>query len=174
MKSLLALLLLAASSIASAEFSATQYQAIKADILADSSLDALRSEGNFDGIAQVLSAPVADKCWDSNFSLEQLLDALNFTAYIGRSVAEKSALDLMFKLGTVDTRRANIRQAFTDIFSGTGAVPVNQRQAITDASQRACLRIEKLLAESQSSGAYITVHEGSIGWPDVMRALTEF
>jgi hypothetical protein len=148
-----------------------QRATVKTALLADQAFAAALAVGDTQTVADLASAPVVEKCWDEDFERAELLDALNFTAYIARSVAEKSALELMFTTGTVDTRRTNIRQAFADIFSGTAAAAANQRAALTAAAQRSCLWIEKVLAPSQTGGAYITTYTGGIGWQDVVQIL---
>lgn len=156
------------STTALADFTATEIAAIKADVLADPTLAVHVVNGDMLALSDAMSAPVSDKCWDEDFTLAEFLDSLNFTTYIGRSVAEKSAIELMFSTGAVDTRRLNIRQAFADVFSGTAAAAVSQRTAITNASQRACLRVEKVLASGLVSGALVTTHIGPITWQDMI------
>jgi hypothetical protein len=66
----------------------------------------------------------------------------------------------------------NVRQAFTDIFSGTGNAATN-RTHLQAVSKRAANRLEKLFATgtgSLASPATMTV-EGSISYDEVMRAM---
>lgn len=67
--------------------------------------------------------------------------------YIARSQGERDAWNTLFSAtGFVNPSRANVRAAFNDIFSGTGASAVANRTHLETASKRTATLIEKLLA----------------------------
>jgi hypothetical protein len=93
--------------------------------------------------------------------------------FIGRSAGELECWNQLFNSSlTCNPALPNVRQAFTDIFSGTGNAATN-RTHLQAVSKRAANRLEKLFATgtgSLASPATMTV-EGSISYDEVMRAM---
>lgn len=93
--------------------------------------------------------------------------------FITRSQGERDAWREMFNgTETANPSLANVRQAFTDIFSGgTAPAPAN-RTHLTTVSRRKALRIEKLFATGTGSTASpgLMTYEGTITYQDVAAA----
>lgn len=155
-----------------------QLQAIKANILATPELAA--QPNNSDGAFAISAyyAVVASPdfwAWRTNITKEELtnsvsVDATTFTwvgnGFITRSVGEQTAWK---ELGdTINASLANVRQAFSDIFSGTGNAALNRTHLLAVA-RRKTTRIEKLLATGTGSTASPAVmgFEGTVSIQDV-------
>lgn len=148
-------------------FTATELLTLRAAVQAEPSVWTAAQLGDDQTVADWLNAASGSNGWKTNFTVDSLLDVLNFTTFIGRSVAERDALRLMFAgSGNVNCGRTNVQQAFNDIFSGTGAAAVAQRAAITSACQRSISRAEKLLSAGLSGAAYVLTREGEISVND--------
>lgn len=95
----------------------------------------------------------------------------DWTAFIARSVGEKSGYDLMFKSGNVDASKANIKDGFSAIFPGGAGA--GQRKHIEAISKRVANILEGLFAAGTGSIAApgtMTV-EGSISYREVMTGM---
>lgn len=146
-----------------------QLLVIKADILANPDLNANAddADGN-NAIAALYNQAAASDywVWRTDVTRAEILhttsvDATTFkfagasgAGYITRDQGERDAFTLLFTDGTVDARRANIRQAFTDIFSGVNGLA--NRAHCAAIARRKGSRIEKLL----STGAGTTLNPG--------------
>lgn len=89
--------------------------------------------------------------------------------FITRSVGEQAAWrELLGEGGSVNPSLANVRQAFTDIFSGTGNAAAN-RAHLAAVGRRKATRAEKLFATGTGSTASPAImgHEGSLTYQDV-------
>lgn len=158
-----------------------QLQTLKADILADPTLSAQpnNSDGAF-AIAAAYNLPASPDfwCWKSSVSKDDLVGAtgpdgtvFDWTAYIGRTAAEKSAFTEIFSsAGLVNPSRPNVRQAFTDIFSGAGGA--GNRTHLASVSRRKVTRLEKLFATGTGSTASpgTMAVEGGVSYQDVETA----
>lgn len=161
-----------------------QKATVKADILADSTLNAFpnNSDGAF-AIAAAYNLPAAVDYWvwrtsvdKKEFTNQTSQDGTNFTwvgnGFITRSVGEQTAwAELFNSTHQVDASRASVRQAFADIFSGTGNAAANRTHMLATARRKAT-RIEKLLATGTGSTASPGVmgFEGAISYSDVDEA----
>jgi hypothetical protein len=150
-----------------------QLQALGADIAADPVLSVLpnNSDGAFQ-IAQAynLAAAPAFIVWRTNIPTSDVKKAIVWTEYIGRSVGERSAFELIISNGIVNSADANIRQGFTDIFSGPSGAQT--RTNLTALAKRSATRAEKLFASgtgSDASPATLTF-EGTLSYQDVQDA----
>jgi hypothetical protein len=150
-----------------------QLQALKADILADPVLAA--QPMNDDGHAAIrdaynlIASPVW-RVWRTSVSTAEVKDAVNWTEYIGRSVGERSAFELMIANHVINPARANVRQGISDIFSGTqGQVT---RTALLALAKRDATRAEKLFSTGTGSDAVpaTMTFEGSLSYSDVSAA----
>lgn len=96
------------------------------------------------------------------------------TGFITRSQGERDAWRELFSAeGTVNPSLANVRTAFTDIFSGgTAPAPANRTHLATVARRRAT-RLERLFATGTGSTASpgLLVIEGVLTGLDVAHAL---
>ena len=74
--------------------------------------------------------------------------------FIARSANEQNAWRELFNgTNSVNPSLANVRQAFADIFSGSGAAAVANRAHLTAVSRRLASRVEKLLGIGTGSTA---------------------
>jgi hypothetical protein len=149
-----------------------QIATLRADILADPTLTAIPagSDGDFT-IAAIYNTIFTPSWWvyKSSVPVADVKDALNYTTYIGRSVAEREAFTFMLSNHVIAPNRPNIRQGINDIFSGSGATPVAQRAAFDVLFRREATRAEKLFATGTGttvSPGTMTV-EGAISYQDV-------
>ncbi len=148
--------------------SLSQLQALKADIVADSTLNAIPK--TTDGCQLVadaynLLAAVDHWVWrtsvgETDYTRNSGLDTdgttvttWSWTTYIGRSQGERDAWPRLFMGGGTgcNPSLANVRSAFTDIFSGAGGA--NQRAHLLAISRRKATRGEKLFAVGSGTAA---------------------
>jgi hypothetical protein len=96
------------------------------------------------------------------------------SGFITRQQGERDAWRELFSTGNaVNPSLANVRQAFTDIFSGgTAPAPANRTHLLA-MSRRPATRGEKLFATGAGTTANpsLLVFEGSISGDDVVQAL---
>lgn len=99
----------------------------------------------------------------------------SWTAFIARSVGEQNGWARMFASGTVNPSRANVRQGFADIFSGSANAAPAQRNHLTVLSKRAATRAEQLYATGTGSYAAPATlgFEGLITYVDVSSARSQ-
>jgi hypothetical protein len=94
--------------------------------------------------------------------------------YITRSVGEQNCFDQLFNSTlTCNPSLPNVRQAFTDIFSGTGNAAAN-RTHLDVVGRRKATRVEKLFATGTgadtSANAGTLTFEGAVSFQDVQDA----
>ena len=131
-----------------------QKEILKAALIADTSIPALKAAHDTQGIADYLCEPSTFIVTKTSLSRHEILTGISdegttFTwtggAYITRSQGERDAFREIFNsTGTVNPSLASIQAAFADIFSGTGGA-VN-RTHITAMSKRRANRLEKIFA----------------------------
>jgi hypothetical protein len=158
-----------------------QQATVKADILADSMLNAFpnNSDGAFE-IAKLYNLPAAVDFWvwrtavDRNeFTNSTSVDGTTFTwvgnGFITRSVGEQTAWSELFNsTHSVNPSLPNVRQAFADIFSGSGNAAANRTHMLAIA-RRKTTRLEKLLATGTGSTASpgLLTFEGTVSFNDI-------
>lgn len=150
-----------------------QLLTLKAAILADPALTAHVTIGNHTAIADYMNSDASPDwiVWRTSLSRAQIYDAMNWTTFIARTQGERDAFNAILVDGALNPSLPNIRQAFTDIFSGgTGAT---LRAALTAAAQRKATRTEKLFTTGTGTAASpaLLVFEGFITHEDVANAL---
>jgi hypothetical protein len=161
-----------------------QKTALKADILADSTLSS--QPNNSDGahaIAaayDVLATP-AFWVWKTQVSKGDLTNTVGpegtifvwaGNGFITRTAQETTAWREIFDAsGYVNASLQNVRQAFADIFSGTGNAALNRTHLLASARRQAA-RVEKLFATGTGSTAAPAIlgFEGSLTIQDVQTA----
>lgn len=153
---------------------AGQYSTLKTAILADATLNAYPNtgDGNYD-LAVYLSNTLAEPpfiVWRTNVPTKDVKAALVWTEYIGRSVGERGAFELMISNGTLDASNVNVRQGIQDCFSGPSGV--GTRTALTTIAKRSATLIEKILATGTGTDAAPATMavEGTISGADVQIA----
>ena len=159
-----------------------QLAILRADIAADPVLSAFpnNADGNF-AIAAVYNLPAspAYTVWRTTVPESDFTDLTSaeattwsWTAYIARSQGERDGWGRMFAGGSVNPSRANVRQAFLDIFSGAQNNAPAQRTHCAAIAKRAATRAEKLFATgtgSTASPATMSV-EGTLSYQDIEEA----
>lgn len=150
-----------------------QLATLKADILADPQLAALPA--NDDGAFAIaaaynLAASPAWVVWRTELPTKDVIDALDWTAFIGRSAGEREAFTFMLRNGVINPARPNVRQGIADIFSGVGGTA--QRTALLAMAKRAATRAEKLFSTGTGSDAApaTMTFEGNLSYSDVNAA----
>jgi hypothetical protein len=157
-----------------------QRQALKADILAGDAAQAY-PDGNMELVAQMYNALANPVFWGwrSSVTKDELVnsvgpDGTTFTwvgnGFITRSVGEQAAFREMFDVnGAVNASRVNVRNAFGDIFSGTGNALANRTHLLAVARRQAT-RVERLFATGTGSiatpGTFVV--EGALSINDVI------
>ena len=91
--------------------------------------------------------------------------------FITRSAGEQAAWRELFEGGTCNPSLTNVRQAFSDIFSGTGNAASNRTHLLAVARRKSS-NVEKLFAVGTGSTASPAVmgFEGAISGNDVTQA----
>lgn len=148
-----------------------QLQTIKADIVANSDLNVHPNtpDGN-SAIAHLYNLTASPTYWvyrtavlKTDFTNSVGPDGTTFTfvdnGFITRSAGEQAAWRELFdQTGTTNPSLANVRQAFVDIFSGTGNAAAN-RTHMAAVARRQATRVEDLLA----TGAGTTASPSQLG-----------
>ena len=161
-----------------------QLATLKADILADPVLAAIpnTSDGAF-AIAELYALPANPDFWvwktycsKAEFVQTTGPEGTNFNwvgnGFITRSAGEQAAWREIFNGEfACNPSLANVRQAFADVFSGTGNAAANRTHLLAVARRKA-LRIEKLFATGTGSTASpaTMVYEGTIDYNTVLAA----
>ena len=152
-----------------------QLQALKADILADSLLNAKpnNSDGAFEiATAYNLTASPAFTVWKTLVSIKQIGDKFNGTELAGLTTANQTRLQTvaLFSAEGVNPSLVDRRQFFDDIFSGVGGATTRANLLVL--WKRLATRAEKLFATgtgSDPSPATMTF-EGNLSYQDVLTA----
>lgn len=156
-----------------------QQATLKAYIEADGTLNALphNSDGAF-AIAEALKADASPDfiVWRTSVAEREFTDdtsgegtTWSWPAFIARSVGEQAGWTAMFRNGTINAAKANVRQGFADIFSGAANSAPAQRTHCAAIGKRKANRLEKLFATgtgSTASPATMAV-EGDLSWSEV-------
>lgn len=160
-----------------------QQATLKTFVEADSTLNAFphNSDGAF-AIAEALKADALPDfvVWRTSVREQEFTDdtssegtTWSWPAFIARSVGEQTGWNAMFRNGSINAAKANVRQAFTDIFSGAQNSAPAQRTHCAAIAKRKANRLEKLFATgtgSTASPATMAV-EGSLSYAEVQSAM---
>lgn len=185
MRLLIALLLSTIWMSASAELTDAQKQVLHEDMVTQPALLEAYNTGNDTAIAAFYNTQASPDfyVWRSSVSKDEYqntesADATTFSwsgtgGYIARSQGERDAWDELFtEEGFVNPSRLNVRLAFTDIFSGSGAQAQNNRNHLLRISKRKATRVEVLFATGTGSlndpGSLVL--EGPISYIDASEA----
>lgn len=161
-----------------------QLLVLKTDIAADPTFAAVPNtpDGAFEIAAAYNANAVPDFwVWRTNVTKAELVqnagpDGTTFNwvgnGFITRSVGEQTAWREIFN-GTDSCNPAlpNVRQAFQDIFSGTGNAAANRTHLLA-VGRRKATRAEKLFSSGTGSTASPATmgHEGTISYQEVLTA----
>lgn len=145
-----------------------QRATLKTDVLANGDTTALYNAGNLAGLADIYNLNAVPSFWawrtrvkKTDFTNSTSVDGTTFNwtgaGYIGRSAGEQNAWrDIFDENWECNPSQPNVRQAFTDIFSGaTVPAPANRTHLATIA-RRLCSRFEKVF----TTGTGTTVTPG--------------
>jgi hypothetical protein len=153
------------------ELTPAQYDTLKADILSRPELAPYVQSGQHSYIADFYNAddPTLADFWRTNMTQEEILNVINWTTYIARTVGERDAFAMMLTLRNINPSSQNIRNGFNDIFSGgTGS---SQRAALSAAAKRKVSIAEKLFGGATVDGARLLVFEGDLTPSQIAHAL---
>ena len=157
-----------------------QKATLKAAILAetDSTLVEERDAGGMGEVAEWYSGVASPTftVWKSTVTSREVMNSVTFSGaggFIQRTQGERDAFMMLIANGGIEPWRSNIRQAFSDIFSGSGTGAPETRAALLALSKRPALRIEKVFATGTGSDASpaTLVWEGGIDGTDISAAL---
>lgn len=180
MKRILALCLLPMSAMA---FTAGELATLKAAVVAEPSVQPCLTEGNDGCIVDWLNSTSATIVWRTRVTQEEYQTAVSPTGstfswsgtggFIARSQGERDAWRTMFSPGSVNPSKANVRAAFDDIFSGTGAGAISNRSHLSAISKRNATKAEGLLSSGAGTDVSPSVltFEGQINNDDVVKIL---
>jgi hypothetical protein len=152
-----------------------QLQTLKTNILATPEANALYQNGDLDALAAFYNAPASPVfwAWRTRVTKSELVTSVgpdgttfNWTGngFITRAVGELTAWQELFNgVQSVNPSLANVRQAFSDIFSGTGNAAAN-RTHLLGVARRLTTRLERLFATGTGSTASpgVLVVEGTL------------
>lgn len=164
-----------------------QLQTLKAAIAAetDAAFVADRTVGNTGLMAEFYNQAASPDFWawrtsvhkrefTSSTSVDGTVFAWTGTGFITRSVGERDAWRELFDAeGFCNPSLANVRQAFTDIFSGATAPAPANRTHLSTVARRKVTRGERLFATGTGSTASpgLLGFEGAVSNEDIVRAL---
>lgn len=158
-----------------------QKATLKTFIQSDSALNTLYVDGNLDGLAAGLNATAspAFTVWRTSVEKKEVVqgtsrEGTSFiwagNGFIGRTAGELECWNQLFNSTlTMNPSLANVRQAFLDVFSGTGNAALNRTHLAAVAKRDASV-IEKLFATGTGSLAApaTMVIEGPIGYQELV------
>lgn len=149
-----------------------QFQALKADILADPVLAAKpnNSDGAFD-IAVDYNLPASPQfvVWRTNVPASEIMsNGFVWTAVDALTVGKARIWDWMTRYGSINPSKANVRQGLSDCFGAGSAM----QTAIAPHLKRDATRAERLFATGTgTTGSPGTlVFEGALSYQDVEAA----
>lgn len=157
-----------------------QLVTLKAAILAAPELTVPLAAGDDYTVAQWCNTPSTVIVWRTLVTEAEYTDDVSaeattwsWTTYISRSAAERDGWARMFQNGDVNPSKANVRAGFADIFSGTGAAAVAQRNHLLAMSKRPALKCESILASGAGTNASPSLlsFEGTIELTEVAHIL---
>jgi hypothetical protein len=159
-----------------------QKQTLKAAILADVAIAQTFIDGNNPAVATYLNGNASPAFWVWRTAVEkrELVNQVSRTGtsftwagngFITRSVGELECFNQLFNSTlTCNPSLPNVRQAFIDIFSGTGNAASN-RSHLDVVGRRQATRVERVFAtgngQDTSANAGLLVVEGPITDADV-------
>lgn len=151
------------SLIASAALSDAQLQTLRTDILnsADADVIAARSTRNDNELARLYNLATTFIVWKSSAATMDMAKVINYIAVAAMTTANTDRIQLFVRLNpsSFDPGRADIRQFFTDAFSGAlNGEGANTRAALDAFYRRAATRVERLFA----TGTGTTVSPGTL------------
>ena len=153
-----------------------QLAPVKADILADSALNAFPNNSDGNSAIAAAYAVIASPdywVWRTMVPEAEIYEVTtdtattwDWTTYIAQSLPEQGAWRQMVSMrGGMNPSLANVRAGFAKIFAGGTAGPTAQRAHLTAVARRKSNRVEKLLANATAGGSGT---RGSTANPDTL------
>jgi hypothetical protein len=161
-------LILIAGIASGAEMNNQQKNTLRAAILSEPALAAnvlIRDDTAIANYCNAIASPV-QKVWKTTYTGLELFEAVNISDYIGRSVAERQAFDLMESVGVMDPSRAKVRSAIADIFSG--ATNSGSRSVILNDMTRNATWAEQKLGGTEVGTSGVTAWR--LNWDGILTA----
>ena len=144
-------------------------------ILAEPSIQTYLTNGQDGFVAAWLNSPSTFIVWRTELTEKEIIenDGFNFTLVDGLPAGKRDEWsNFLFRLGTCDPSKPNIRAAFIDVWSGTTAKNAVQSMII-ELSKRFATQAEKVLATgagtTQTPGQL--TFDGDISETDVVEIL---
>ena len=132
-----------------------QKATLKTAIQADSTANAFYVSGDLSGLADYLNAPASPSftVWKTLVPISGVGNAVVATDLAGLSTLNATRLQTIVTLlsGGVNPTRADTRQFFDDVFSGSGGAAT--RASLLILWKRLATRVEKILATGTGSDA---------------------
>lgn len=157
-----------------------QHATLKSHIMANTNSGVVAAVAENDGMTisiwySQLSSP-AFIVWRSQVPTREIDNAIEFSGaggFIARSAGERDAFMMISSRGWIDPSKPNIRAAFSNIFSGSGAGAPETRAALLAVSKRTATNVEAVFASGTGSDASpaTLVHEGPLSYEDAIAAL---
>lgn len=150
-----------------------QLTTLKAAINSDPSLSVLPNNDDaaftIAAAFNALASP-AFLVWRTDIPTKDIKKAVVWTEYVGRTQGERDAFVLINSNGIVNAADANVRQGFSDIFSGP--LGATTRANLTALAKRDATRAEKLFSTGTGSDASPATmsFEGQLSYRDVLQA----
>lgn len=171
----------------SATLTEAQYDALKIDITQTHQAEFATqvAAADFGPIAEAYNLAQTPTFWVWKTSLvaKDIYEATdpdqgtwNWATYIGQSVQERDGWQTMLSAGPLNPSLAQVRDAYTKIFGGTGAA-ATQRAHLLAMSRRAARRGEVLFTpltscNGSSASPCAMAYEGQLSYSDINHALT--
>ena len=153
--------------------SATQINSLHSYVLTDSTSQACITAGDDGCLYNRLNSQSSFIVWKTRLNEQDIYNSsgFNFTLVDGLTAGKRDEwINFIFKNGSCDPSKANIRAGFTDVWSGTAAkVAVND--AILELSKRAATVAESVLATGTgtTNSPGLLTFEGNISFQDLPR-----
>jgi hypothetical protein len=149
-----------------------QKAALKAHILANQDTAFPYTEGNLPGVADLLNLAASPEyvVWKTAVSDAEIMqNGFDWTRVDNLSVGKARVWDWMFRFGTVDPSKANVRAGIDQTWQGTVA-DLAVRAAVYVHCKRAATRLEQLFASGGGSTASPSTMAvvGPIGYEDLI------
>lgn len=166
----------------------SQKQTLHNDMLSRPELSTMISSGDDIALASYYNnLPLIDWIvWRTRVSQEEYQSSISSIGttfswsgtggYIARTQGERDAWRAMFVSGTVNPSLTNIILGFNDIFSGTGAQAINNRNHLAALSKRKASIVEQVLSTGSGVGLGTDVlpatltFEGKISYIEISEA----
>lgn len=152
-----------------------QRATLKTAIQADATANAIFVNGDMTGLANYCNAPFTPAFWvwrtavtKNDLTNATSVDGTAFNwvgnGFITRSAGEQAAWRELFGVdGTVNAAQANVRQAFSDIFSGTGNAAANRTHLLATARRLATWAEEALaVGTGTTASPAVPTFEGAV------------